>query len=80
MLVPESIFNKVAGLRSSRICYVCSAAEVCHASEHSFMQYENETWSLRENDMIWLDRNNIRMIRWMCNTKPENKDTVVKGF
>ena len=33
----------------------------------------NETWSDKEEDMIRLVWNDARMVRWMCNMRPEAK-------
>ena len=30
------------------------------------MLYASETWALREEDLVRLERNDMRMIRWMC--------------
>ena len=32
-----------------------------------------ETWSNKEEDVIRIDRNGARMVRWMCNVKSEDK-------
>ena len=29
------------------------------------MLYASETWALREEDLVRLERNDMRMIRWM---------------
>ena len=37
------------------------------------MLYTNETWSGIEEDVIRPERNDARMVRWMCSVKPEDK-------
>ena len=32
------------------------------------MLYRSETWAVKEEDLDRLDRNDMRMICWMCNT------------
>ena len=34
------------------------------------MPYVSETCSVKEKDMITLERNDARMVRWMCNIWP----------
>ena len=45
---------------------------VC-ACVHSFMLYGSETWPVKEKDLVKLERNDARMVRWMCNTGPKDK-------
>ena len=35
--------------------------------------YENETWKVEKEDVIWIEKNDTRMFRWMCNGRPEDK-------
>ena len=37
------------------------------ACERSVMLYRSERWRVKEEDVIWLERNNAMMNRWMCN-------------
>lgn len=34
--------------------------------------HRGEAWSVKEDDVIKLKRNDIRMVRWMCNVSPKN--------
>ena len=31
------------------------------------MLYENETWPVKEEDVIRREKNDAKMVRWMCN-------------
>ena len=37
------------------------------------MLYGSETWAVKEEDLDHLDRNDMRMIRWMCNTSLKDR-------
>ena len=39
----------------------------------SIMLFESETWPVKEEDMIKLERNNAKMVRLMCNVRPEDR-------
>ena len=39
----------------------------------SIMLYESETWPGKEEDVIRLDRNDTRMVRWMHNVRSEDR-------
>ena len=36
-----------------------------------WMFYGSETWSVKEDDVIKLERNEARMVRWMCSNGPD---------
>ena len=42
------------------------------------MLYGSETWAVKEEDLDRLDRNDMRMIRWMCNTSLKDKKVQVR--
>ena len=42
---------------------------------HSSMLHRSETWPVRKENEVALQRAEIRMVRWMCNVK--EKDTVL---
>lgn len=44
-----------------------SKGRVYQACVRSVMLYGSETWALKESDLQRLERNDMRMIRWMCN-------------
>lgn len=37
------------------------------------MLYGSETWPVEEEDLIWLEKNDTRMVRWMCNIRHEDR-------
>ena len=37
------------------------------------MLYGSETWAVKEGDLDHLDRNDMRMLRWMCNTSLKDR-------
>ena len=37
------------------------------------MMYGSETWPVRAKDMCCIERNYMRMIRWMCNVSLKNR-------
>ena len=42
------------------------------------MLYRDENWLAKEHDKIRLQRNDPRMVRWMCNVRPEDRISVVE--
>ena len=43
------------------------------ACVRSVMLYASETWPLKEENVIRLDRIDTRIVRWMCNVKPDDR-------
>ena len=41
------------------------------------MLYRSNTWPVKEQDVVRLDRNDVSMVKWMCKVRPENW---VQGF
>ena len=41
------------------------------------MLYRSNTWPVKEQDVVRLDRNDVSMVKWMCKVRPENR---VQGF
>lgn len=39
---------------------------------HSVMLYRSETWPAEEEDMIGLEGNDARMVRWVYNFRPDD--------
>ena len=35
------------------------------------MLYESEFWPVKLEDVIRLEQNDTKMVRWMCNVRPE---------
>ena len=45
---------------------------LCSAFAHSVMLCGSETWLVKEENVIRLERNDAGMFRWMCNIRPED--------
>ena len=43
------------------------------ACVRSVMLYGSETWPVKEEDVVRLERNDMRMIRWMCGVSLSDK-------
>ena len=41
----------------------------------SFMMYGSVTWLVKDEHVIKLERNDARMVRWMCNARPVDRIT-----
>ena len=37
------------------------------------MLYSSKTWTVKDNDMIRFERNDVRAIQWKCNVRPEGR-------
>ena len=35
------------------------------------MLYSSKTWTVKDNDMIRFERNDVRAIQWKCNVRSE---------
>ena len=60
--------------------HLCYAVQFCQREQktvyfprtHSAMLYGSETWSVKEKDMIRLERSDARIVRWMFKIRPED--------
>ena len=43
------------------------------ASVCSVMLYRRLTRTVEEEDVIWLERNDAKMVRWRCSVRPEDR-------
>ena len=39
----------------------------------SIMPYLSEVWSVKKEDVMKLNRNDGRVVRWICNIRPEDR-------
>lgn len=42
------------------------------------MLYRSESWAVQEHGIIRLERNDARMVRWLCNVNSEDRIDVVE--
>ena len=54
-------------MRTSRMFSLCTRGHVFEACVRSVVLYGSETWPVKEEDLARLERNDMRMVRWMCN-------------
>lgn len=53
---------------SSRTLLLSTEGKLFDACVRSFLLYDNgETWAIEVDDLRKLERNDMRMIRWICN-------------
>lgn len=45
---------------------------------YTVMLHGSETWPVEEEDLIWLEMNDTRMVRWMCNIRHEDRISLGK--
>ena len=59
-------FRELLPVLTTRGFSLRSKGRMYQACVRSIMLYASETWALREEDLVRLERNDMRMIRWMC--------------
>ena len=59
-------FRELLPVLTTRGFSLRSKGRMYQACVRSVMLYASETWALREEDLVRLERNDMRMIRWMC--------------
>ena len=59
-------FRELLPLLASRGLPLISKGKIFQACVRSVMLYSSETWPVKEEDIKRLERNDARMIRWMC--------------
>ena len=68
-----SKFRELLPLLASRALPLSTKGRVYQACVRSVMMYGSETWPVRAEDMCCMERNDMRMIRWMCNVSLKNR-------
>ncbi|KAK3896219.1 hypothetical protein Pcinc_000141 [Petrolisthes cinctipes] len=68
-----SRFRELLPLLTSRALPLLTKGRVYQACVPSVMMYGSETWPVRVEDMCCMERNDMRMIRWMCNVSLKNR-------
>ena len=66
-------FRELLSLLTSRVLSLQARGRLYKACVRSVMLYGSETWAVKEEDLDRLDRNDIRMIRWMYNTSLKDR-------
>ena len=66
-------FRELLSLLTSRVLSLQVRGRLYEAYVRSVMLYGSETWAVKEEDLDHLDRNDMRMIRWMCNTSLKDR-------
>ena len=66
-------FRELLSLLTSRVLSLQVNGRLYEACVRSVMLYGSETWAVKEEDLDRLDRNDMRMIRWMCNTSLKDR-------
>ena len=59
-------------LLASRYLALGAKGRLYSACVRSVMLYGNVTWPVKEKDVIRLQRNDARMVRWKCSVRPED--------
>ena len=62
-----SKFRDFLPLLTSRALPLSTKGRVYQACVCSVMMYGSETWPVRAEDMCYMEKNDMRMMRWMCN-------------
>ncbi len=59
-------FRELLPLLTSRVFSHHMKGRIFEACVRSVMLYGSETWAVKTDDLTRMDRNDMRMIRWMC--------------
>ena len=68
-----SKFRELLPLLTSKALPLSTKGRVYQACVHSVMMYESEIWPVRAEDMCCMERNDMQMIRWMCNVSLKDR-------
>ena len=60
-------FRELLPLLTSRVFSLRTRGRAFEACVRSVVLYGSETWPVKEEDLVRLERNDMRMVRWMCN-------------
>ncbi|XP_057304317.1 uncharacterized protein LOC130641512 isoform X1 [Hydractinia symbiolongicarpus] len=60
-------FRELLPLLTSRVLSIEVKGRLYEACVRSVMLYGSETWAVKQEDLDRLERNDMRMVRWMCN-------------
>ena len=66
-------FRELLPLLASRSLPLLTKGKVYQSCVHSVMLYGSETWPVKEDDVKRLERNENRMIRWICGVSLHHK-------
>ena len=66
-------FRELLSLLTSRVLSLQVRGRLYEACVRCVMLYGSETWAVKDEDLDRLDRNDMRMIRWMCNTSLKDR-------
>ena len=65
-------------MEKAEFWHLCYAVQFCQREQNYAltsiyaMLYGSETWSVKEKDVIRLERNDARIVRWMFKIRPED--------
>lgn len=68
-------FRELLCLLTSRVLSLLAKGRLYEACVRSVMLYGSETWAVKEEDLVRLERNDMRMIRWMCNVSLRDRES-----
>ncbi|XP_057298477.1 uncharacterized protein LOC130629336 [Hydractinia symbiolongicarpus] len=60
-------FGELLPLLTSRVLSIEVKGRLYEACVRSVMLHGSETWAVKQEDLDRLERNDMRMVRWMCN-------------
>ncbi|XP_057312797.1 uncharacterized protein LOC130654265 [Hydractinia symbiolongicarpus] len=66
-------FRELLPLLTSRVLSIEVKGRLYEACVRSVMLYGSETWAVKQEDLDRLERNDMRMVRWMCNASLRDK-------
>jgi len=69
-LVPLLTNRDISLVRRARLYSSCVQSNVLHGSE---------TWPVRKENEVTLQRAEMRMVRWMCNVKVKDREFQVRS-
>jgi len=71
-------FRELLPLLTSRTLPLRTKGRLYNACVRSVLLYGSETWALRVEDLVRLERNDRRMIRWMCGVSFKDGQSMVR--
>ena len=66
-------FRQLVPLRTNRDISLISRGRLYSSCVQSCMLHRSETWSVKKENEVALQRTEMRMVRWMCNVKVKDR-------
>ena len=68
----DSVITRIRSGWCKIVPLIAGRSRLYYAIVYSIMLYASETWPVKEEDLIRLEKNDARIVRWVCNVRSED--------